>query len=79
MCGNTIYMDRKFLAKYMPELENYFHYRNLDVSTLKILAKLWAKDVYDKVQKGNAHRAKDDIIESIEELKLYKEKFIVSK
>lgn len=72
MCGNTIYQDRRFLVKYMPELEKYFHYRLLDVSTLKELALRWAPRVYNGLQKESKHLALDDIRESIEELKYYR-------
>ncbi len=72
MCGNTIYQDRKFLARYMPALDKYFHYRLLDVSTLKELALRWAPRVYDGVQKAARHLALDDVYESIEELKYYR-------
>ena len=72
MCGNTIYQDRRFLCKYMPVLEKYFHYRLLDVSTLKELALRWAPQVYAGVQKESKHLALDDIRESIEELKYYR-------
>lgn len=72
MCGNTIYQDRRFLCRYMPELEKYFHYRLLDVSTLKELALRWAPRVYNGLQKESKHLALDDIRESIEELKYYR-------
>jgi oligoribonuclease len=72
MCGNTIYQDRRFLCRYMPELEKYFHYRLLDVSTLKELASRWAPRVYNGLQKESKHLALDDIRESIEELKYYR-------
>ncbi len=72
MCGNSICQDRRFLAKHMPELEAYFHYRNLDVSTLKQLAKYWAPDVANGLTKQGAHTASADIRESIEELKYYR-------
>jgi oligoribonuclease len=72
MCGNTIYQDRRFLYRYMPELEKYFHYRLLDVSTLKELAFRWAPQVYAGVKKESKHLALEDIRESIEELKYYK-------
>lgn len=72
MCGNSICQDRRFLAKYMPQLEAYFHYRNLDVSTLKELALRWAPDVKQTFQKKNAHQALEDILESIEELRHYR-------
>lgn len=76
MCGNSICQDRRFLFRYMPKLENYFHYRNLDVSTLKTLATLWKPEVIKQVKKSNKHRAKDDILESIDELKLYREELL---
>jgi oligoribonuclease len=72
MCGNTVYQDRRFLHRYMPELEKYFHYRLLDVSTLKELAFRWAPQVYAGVKKESKHLALDDIRESIEELKYYR-------
>lgn len=70
MCGNSVCHDRRFLARFMPELEHYFHYRNIDVSTLKELAKRWAPELAP-VKKANRHRAYDDIKESIAELKYY--------
>jgi len=73
LCGNSIGQDRRFLVRYMPRLESYFHYRNLDVSTLKILAGLWAPAVKDRLQKQGTHRALDDIRESIAELAHYRE------
>ena len=76
MCGNSICQDRRFLARCMPELEDYFHYRNLDVSTLKELAKRWAPEVTKGVVKNGSHLAMDDIKDSIEELKHYREHFI---
>ena len=76
MCGNSICQDRRFLYRFMPQLEAYFHYRNLDVSTLKELAARWAPDVYKGFNKKGAHQAMDDIIESIEELRYYRENFI---
>jgi oligoribonuclease len=72
MCGNTVYQDRRFLYRYMPELEKYFHYRLLDVSTLKELAFRWAPEVYAGVKKESKHLALEDIRESIEELKYYR-------
>ncbi len=72
MCGNTIYQDRRFLSRYMPELEKYFHYRLLDVSTLKELAFRWAPEVYAGVKKESKHLALDDIRESVEELRYYR-------
>lgn len=72
MCGNSICQDRRFLAREMPTLERYFHYRNLDVSTLKELARRWAPDVLAGLQKTSKHLALDDIRESIEELRYYR-------
>ena len=76
ICGNSICQDRRFLYRYMPKLEDYFHYRNLDVSTLKELAARWAPDLQKGFQKKSTHKALDDIIESIDEMKYYKEHFI---
>jgi oligoribonuclease len=76
ICGNSICQDRRFLYRYMPTLEAYFHYRNLDVSTLKILADLWAPAVKKSFQKKGCHLALDDIRESIAELRHYREHFI---
>jgi oligoribonuclease len=73
MCGNSVYLDRRFLEKYMPTLERYFHYRTIDVSTLKELALRWAPRVYSGLQKESKHLAMDDIRESIEELRYYRE------
>jgi len=75
MCGNSICQDRRFLYRYMPKLEAFFHYRNLDVSTVKELARRWKPDVLDGLKKQGAHLALDDIRESIEELKHYRERF----
>jgi oligoribonuclease len=75
MCGNSIGQDRRFMHKYMPELEAYFHYRNLDVSTVKELARRWKPEVLAQVNKKGSHLALDDIKDSIMELKVYKEKF----
>lgn len=72
MCGNSVYQDRRFLAKYMPELEQYFHYRLLDVSTLKVIAQRWAPQIYGGLAKESKHLALDDILESIEEMKYYR-------
>jgi oligoribonuclease len=72
MCGNSICQDRRFLAREMPTLEKFFHYRNLDVSTLKELARRWAPDVLAGLQKTSKHLALDDIRESIEELRYYR-------
>lgn len=73
MCGNSVHQDRRFLWRYMPTLESFFHYRLLDVSTLKELALRWAPGVYAGLQKESKHLALDDIRESIEELKYYRE------
>jgi oligoribonuclease len=73
LCGNSICQDRRFLARSMPQLEAWFHYRNLDVSSLKILAQRWAPAVADAFKKQSAHRAMDDIRESIAELRHYRE------
>jgi oligoribonuclease len=73
MCGNSICQDRRFLAREMPELEAYFHYRNLDVSTLKILATQWAPSVANGFDKESAHLALSDIRDSIDELAWYRE------
>jgi len=72
MCGNTICQDRRFLARWMTALEAYFHYRHLDVSTLKELAQRWAPAVYEGLHKESSHLALDDIRDSIEELKYYR-------
>ncbi len=76
MCGNSICQDRRFLANYMPKLEAFFHYRNLDVSTLKELAKRWKPGVLEGVKKAQAHTALADIHESIDELVHYREHFL---
>jgi oligoribonuclease len=76
MCGNTIGQDRRFLVKYMPKLEAYFHYRNLDVSTLKELAKRWKPSAYNSFKKQQAHTALADVHESIDELVHYRETFL---
>jgi len=73
MCGNSICQDRRFLAREMPELERFFHYRNLDVSTLKILAQQWAPEVAAGFSKESSHRALDDIRDSIAELAWYRD------
>jgi oligoribonuclease len=76
MCGNSICQDRRFLARTMPTLEDYFHYRNLDVSTLKELARRWKPDVLKGVPKEGKHEALADVYESIEELRYYRRTFI---
>jgi len=75
LCGNSIGQDRRFLVRYMPELEHFLHYRNVDVSTIKELAARWRPEVLDGVVKNDVHRALDDIKESIEELKHYRKVF----
>jgi len=77
MCGNSICQDRRFLARTMPVLEAYFHYRNLDVSTLKELAKRWKPDILGGYKKAQAHTALADIHESIDELAYYREHFLI--
>ena len=76
MCGNSICQDRRFLARHMPRLESYFHYRNLDVSTLKELVKRWKQELAKGLTKHGKHEALADIYESIEELKYYREHFL---
>lgn len=76
MCGNSICQDRRFLARHMPKLEAFFHYRNLDVSTLKELAKRWRPGLAEGFKKSSKHEALADIYESIEEMKYYREHFI---
>ena len=76
ICGNSIGQDRRFLVNYMPQLENYFHYRALDVSTLKELARRWKPDILQQFNKKGTHQALDDIRESIAELAFYRENFL---
>ncbi|GGO86049.1 oligoribonuclease [Marinobacterium nitratireducens] len=76
MCGNSICQDRRFLYRYMPELEAYFHYRNLDVSTLKELARRWKPELLSGFRKKGSHLALDDIRDSIDELRHYREHFM---
>ncbi|MFC0131615.1 oligoribonuclease [Massilia eurypsychrophila] len=76
MCGNTICQDRRFMARTMPKLEAFFHYRNLDVSTLKELCRRWKPELVGGFKKHQKHTALADIIESVEELKYYREHFI---
>ncbi len=76
MCGNSICQDRRFMARHLPDLESYFHYRNLDVSTLKILMQRWRPELEAGINKSGAHLALDDIRESIEELRYYREHFL---
>jgi oligoribonuclease len=76
LCGNSVHQDRRFMVKYMPKLEEFFHYRNLDVSTLKELAKRWKPAVYESFEKEQKHTALADIHESIEELKHYRAHFL---
>ena len=77
MCGNSICQDRRFMARYMPRLEQFFHYRNLDVSVFKELARRWRPDIYSGFKKASRHEALADIYESIDELKYYREHFLV--
>lgn len=76
MCGNSICQDRRFLARLMPELEAFFHYRNLDVSSLKILAERWRPEVAAAFNKESRHRALDDIRDSIAELAYYRDSLL---
>ncbi|MGQ5524866.1 oligoribonuclease [Chitinimonas sp. PSY-7] len=76
MCGNTIHQDRRFMARWMPELETWFHYRNLDVSTIKELCKRWKPEVAKGLKKTGRHEALADVYESIDELKYYREHFL---
>lgn len=76
MCGNSICQDRRFMARHLPQLEQYFHYRNLDVSTFKELVRRWSPWLLEGFSKANTHRALDDIRESIAELRYYREHFI---
>ena len=76
MCGNTIGQDRRFIYRYMPELHEFFHYRNIDVSTLKELARRWKPELLRQHKKKGAHLALEDIRESIDELRFYREQFI---
>ncbi len=76
MCGNSICQDRRFLARWMPQLETYFHYRNLDVSTLKELVKRWKPEIAPGLIKQSKHEALADIYDSITEMKYYREHFI---
>ena len=76
MCGNSICQDRRFLARYMPKLEDWFHYRNLDVSTLKELARRWKPDIVKNFAKNSKHEALSDIYDSIEELRHYQATFL---
>jgi len=76
MCGNSICQDRRFMARLMPELEAFFHYRNLDVSTLKELASRWKPEVLEGFVKKSAHLALNDILDSIDELKHYRDQFL---
>jgi oligoribonuclease len=76
MCGNSICQDRRFMARHLPELERFFHYRNLDVSSVKILMQRWRPELEAGFKKTGAHLALDDIRESIEELRYYRDTFI---
>ncbi|HRP96636.1 MAG TPA: oligoribonuclease [Rhodocyclaceae bacterium] len=76
MCGNSVCQDRRFMARWMPTLEAWFHYRNLDVSTLKELARRWRPEIYEAVKKNGRHEALADIYESIGELRHYRDTFL---
>jgi oligoribonuclease len=76
ICGNSICQDRRFLYRWMPELERYFHYRNLDVSTLKELCRRWAPEILEGLSKRSSHRALEDVHDSIEELRHYRRHFL---
>lgn len=76
MCGNSVHQDRMFLRRYMPKLEGYFHYRNFDVSSFKIVATLWNQVIADSISKSEQHTAMADILESIEEMRVYKDNFL---
>ncbi len=76
LCGNSIHQDRRFLVKQMPVLEEFMHYRNIDVSTLKELAKRWKPSILQGFKKSGSHKALDDILESIAEMKYYREHFL---
>jgi oligoribonuclease len=78
LCGNSIWQDRRFLCRYMPKLEGYLHYRNIDVSSFKEVIRRWYPQGPEQVRKKEAHRALDDIKESINELRFYREKYMVS-
>jgi oligoribonuclease len=78
LCGNSIHQDRRFLVKQMPLLEEFVHYRNIDVSTLKELAKRWKPSILPGFKKSGSHKALDDILESIAEMKYYREHFLVN-
>ncbi len=73
MCGNSICQDRRFMARLMPTLEQYFHYRNLDVSTVKELVRRWESEIADGMKKNMRHKALDDVYDSIDELKYYRQ------
>lgn len=77
MCGNTIHQDRRFMVRYMPKLESYFHYRNIDVSTVKELCKRWHPEIAKGFQKKQAHTALADILESVDELRYYRDKLFI--
>jgi oligoribonuclease len=77
LAGNSVWQDRRFLERYMPEIDNYLHYRIVDVSSIKELVKRWYPPSYTPPAKRNTHRALDDIKESIEELKFYRERIFV--
>ena len=77
LCGNSISHDRRFLRRYMPEVESFFHYRNVDVSSIKELIKRWKPELLEGYRKQGGHRAMADVLESIEELRYYKDNFFI--
>lgn len=79
LCGNTISHDRRFLIKYMPKLAGFFHYRNIDITSIKLLANMWSNIGDANLKSDSKHRALDDIKDSIQELKFYKENFLICK
>lgn len=79
MCGNSIGQDRRFLQRFMRDLHDYFHYRNIDVSTIKELARRWRPDIFKGLSKAGSHQALDDVRESIDEMRYYREHFIKAK
>jgi oligoribonuclease len=78
LCGNSVWQDRRFLRRYMPTLERYFHYRIVDVSSIKELVRRWAPKIFEELSKSEVHRALYDVKESIAELKLYRSKFVAA-
>lgn len=75
LCGNSIGQDRRFIVRYLPKLDDFLHYRSIDVSTIKELAKRWRPDIYAGIEKSGQHQALEDVQESIDELKFYRDRF----